>query len=139
MQQKRLDSIRRIPSMSIELLKQEVVTESKADTTAKIKCPHCFYPMEKVRLESPASLTIDVCGDCNHIWLDGGELARIQLAYECSNFGRDQIELRHRYESLTPEEKEALQRRIDKLPKLNPSGLDEENRRALALFQLFLS
>ena len=124
MQEKRLESIRRIPGTSIELLKQEVIDEYHPDTIEKIKCPRCFYPMRKVKVPPPASLMIDVCGDCGNVWLDGGELARIQLAYESSACGREHSEFRRRYEALTPEEKELLQRRINRLQKLNPSDHD---------------
>ncbi|MGD9127294.1 MAG: zf-TFIIB domain-containing protein [Planctomycetia bacterium] len=121
MQEKRLESIRIIPQTPVELLKKEVIEEQQPDTLHDIKCPHCFYPMTKVQLPPPASLMIDLCTDCQYVWLDGGELARIQLAYECSDIGREHRELRRRFEALTPKERELLQRRINKLQTLNPS------------------
>ena len=80
--EKRFCTVIRCDAASIELLKNEVILESKADTTHKIKCPRCFYPMLKLKLEWLGSITIDVCGNdkCGHLWLDGGELARAQLS-----------------------------------------------------------
>ena len=81
-QEKRFGAVARSEDAPIDLLKQEVVNESKPDTTKKIKCPRCHCLMMKLKIDSPASLTIDVCRDskCGHLWLDGGELARLQLA-----------------------------------------------------------
>ena len=91
--EKRFGAILRCEEAPVDLLKQEVVNESKPDTMKKIKCPRCYYPMLKLKIDSPASLTIDVCGNgkCGHLWMDGGELARLQLAAKISGVKKDEF------------------------------------------------
>lgn len=86
---------------------QEIATEAKteraADTPHEIRCPRCHCPMEKERAfadDMPlhkagmASFGVDVCGQCGITWLDGGELALVQLNYEFSPKG---VESRRHY------------------------------------------
>jgi Zn-finger nucleic acid-binding protein len=46
------------------------------------ECPSCKIPMNKVRYGKIRHTMIDMCGDCNGIWLDKGELTSIQLSFE---------------------------------------------------------
>ena len=90
--EKRFETILQCEEAPIELLKQEVLTESKPDTIPEIKCPRCFYVMLKLKLDAPISCTLDVCRDkeCGLLWLDGGELARVQLAYKMANLDKSE-------------------------------------------------
>ena len=45
-------------------------------------CPACDIGMKKKKYGKVSSTIIDLCEKCNGIWLDKGELERIQLDYE---------------------------------------------------------
>jgi Zn-finger nucleic acid-binding protein len=57
---------RRLPSAEIQ--------------TKEISCPRCRprVILKKVRSERDRHVLLDVCGSCQGVWLDGGELAAIQ-------------------------------------------------------------
>ncbi len=113
---KRLESIKRHPGNSVTELKKEVLEEAAPDTKQKIRCPRCRLSMKKRFLDAPASVHFDFCQSCDVIWLDGGELARIQLTYEISSKGRDAIEFRKRFETLSAEERKTLNAKIRAMP-----------------------
>ncbi len=111
----RLEGIKRADRRSVELLKQEITAHSASDTTEKIRCPRCRRAMKKQFIEAPASLHVDACRECETIWLDGGELARLQLAHEISVRGQDAAEFRRRQREMTPEQKAQFSRNLEKL------------------------
>lgn len=49
----------------------------RAARSKKIVCPRCAKPLEQ---RSFGAVTVDSCGNCHGVWLDGGELA--MLAHE---------------------------------------------------------
>jgi hypothetical protein len=59
---------------------------------------------------------IDECANCGLIWLDGGELASLQLAYEASEQGREARELRRRMEEMPPQRRAEFERALAELP-----------------------
>jgi Zn-finger nucleic acid-binding protein len=59
---------------------------------------------------------IDRCQRCNLIWLDAGELAKLQLKFETGDRGLEQEKMIARRENMTPEEKKEFEERIDHLP-----------------------
>ena len=115
MADRRLENIRRSDKRSVELLKQEVTEQSGGDTAEKIRCPRCHRVMKKKFIAAPASLHIDACRDCEMLWLDGGELARLQLSHEISARGRDAAEFRRRHREMTPEQKAQFEQDLEKL------------------------
>lgn len=53
------------------------------DTAAyqrKIQCPVCTKSMETHPYYGPGNVVVDTCGDCGYVWLDHGELKRIEEA-----------------------------------------------------------
>lgn len=112
---KRLESIKRTDKLSVELLKAEISGQSHCDTAEIIRCSRCLRTMKKQFIAAPASLHIDVCRDCETVWLDGGELARLQLAHQISMRGRDAAEFRRRHRAMTPEQKAQFASDIEKL------------------------
>lgn len=60
--------------------------------------------------------SIDRCTKCELMWLDAGELAKLQIIHEYSVKGREQQAFRERLENMTPEEKKELDDRIASLP-----------------------
>ncbi|MBN1908612.1 MAG: zf-TFIIB domain-containing protein [Pirellulales bacterium] len=116
MSRNRMEGIRRVAKRPVEQLKQETTAEAQPDTQEAIRCPRCRRKMKKHFLEDPVSLHLDVCADCEFLWLDGGELARIQLGHQISPQGRESTELQRRVQERTPGERAQLQRDIDALP-----------------------
>ncbi len=49
------------------------------------ECPKCRLVMNKAKYGELGATTVDVCKKCKGIWLDPGELERIQLTYEAVN------------------------------------------------------
>ncbi len=112
---RRVENIKRSNKRAVELLKREVSEESGADTLEEIRCPRCRRKMQKKFIAAPASLHVDLCGDCEMSWFDGGELARLQLTHEISPGGRDAAEFRRRHEEMTPQRRAEFERNLQKL------------------------
>jgi Zn-finger nucleic acid-binding protein len=111
----RVEAAKRIRKETVEQLKQQVIDESRPDTKETIRCPRCRRKMEKRFVEAPAALSMDVCPDCTLVWLDGGELARLQLSHEISPAGRDAGERQRRLETMSPEAKAEFEENLSKL------------------------
>ncbi len=111
----RLSSIQTRRRRSEDDLLHEVVNEGP-DTIEKLRCPACLRRMEK-REKKIGSLRffVDRCLDCQHIWLDKGELAKLQVAFEYSEKGEEAERFRQRLENMSEEEKAAFERRIGNL------------------------
>jgi Zn-finger nucleic acid-binding protein len=50
-----------------------------------LTCPACNVTMNKVRSERDAQVIMDLCPQCNHTWLDGGELEALRTESLLSN------------------------------------------------------
>ncbi len=115
----RLEQIRRRMDTGIAELGREVEAEGAPGTAREIRCPKCHCPMEKQRAferdrarfsAGIEAFGVDVCTQCDVTWLDGGELARIQLNYELSPAGIENRRHYVRYSDLDPQEREAFLR-----------------------------
>jgi len=112
----RLKSIQARRRQSEDDLLDEVVNEG-TDTIDKVRCPACLRRMEKHRKRiGSLKFHIDRCRDCDHLWLDKGELAKLQVAFEYSEKGEEAERFRQRLANMSPQEKTAFQRRVDSLP-----------------------
>ncbi len=58
------------------------------------QCPRCHVAMKKQRASEDPNVTIDVCERCQGIWLDSGELDRLELK-DLSHTKRFGVELEH--------------------------------------------
>ena len=115
----RYEAIRRIPHKTLAELEAEAQEGFAGDNPAPIRCPRCHVTMFKKPIAVPGfSLNTDVCRDCALVWLDGGELALAQLAYQASPKFRDVQEMKRRAEALDadPERKAAYDEAVAKLP-----------------------
>lgn len=115
----RLERVERDPARSATLLKQEARAEHAGDHTAPAACPRCHGMMKlKTITRGSAELHLDVCAPCNLYWLDGGELALVQLLYETSPQGQEARALQRRAleASLSPERQARLQKAMAHLP-----------------------
>lgn len=121
----RLDAIKRDPERSSTLLKQEARAEHGGDNEALVGCPRCHAIMEKkILTRGAAVLHLDYCPPCDLYWLDGGELALVQLLFETSAKGQEARELQRRAlaASLSPERQARFQEALARLPDDLPSG-----------------
>ena len=115
----RYEAIRRIPHKTLAELEAEAQEGFAGDNPAPIRCPRCHVTMFKKPIAVPGfSLNTDVCRDCALVWLDGGELALAQLAYQATPAFRDVQEMKRRAEALDadPERKAAYDEAVAKLP-----------------------
>ncbi|RMF40625.1 MAG: hypothetical protein D6753_11345 [Planctomycetota bacterium] len=112
----RLEVIRNRRDKSPEQLVHEIA-EGGEDSMQRLRCPECRVTMRKERHHlGPSEFWIDVCTKCELVWLDPGELAKLQLAFELSEQGAERAQLRQRLANMTPEEQQELQERIAQLP-----------------------
>ena len=49
-----------------------------ASKTTDFRCPKCGGPFEELQYSVPDPLVIDRCGSCGGIWLDRGEVPRLE-------------------------------------------------------------
>jgi len=79
--------------------------------------------MKKKPLSIPGfSLHFDLCVQCCLIWLDGGELAMAQLAYQATPAFRQSQNMKRQATELEadPKRKASLKKAISKLPQSSP-------------------
>lgn len=46
--------------------------------TTELACPKCGKPLEEMRYTAASDLVIDRCSGCGGIWLDAGEVPRLE-------------------------------------------------------------
>lgn len=123
----RLECIERRDEKSAEELKAEASTEFGASTGDVLRCPRCRIRMRKQSLGLPVlDLDCDVCHQCDLVWLDGGELAMLQLGYQASGKFINAQEMKRRFEALeaSPERKAEFEANMARLPD-RPDIFDE--------------
>jgi len=80
------EQIKRSEVKSPQELKDEAQEQFHPNSDDALKCPRCRLSMKKVHESLPGvELTLDHCKSCSLNWLDGGELALLQLGYEGTN------------------------------------------------------
>ena len=101
----RLKSIQARRRNSENDLLDEVVEEG-VDTLDKLRCPTCLRRMEKrTKRMGTLQFLIDQCRDCEHLWLDKGELAKLQVIYQYSEKGEEAERFRQRLATMSSQEK----------------------------------
>ncbi len=116
----RYDSIQRIPEKTLAELEAEAKAGFLGDNPVPIRCPRCHLAMEKRPLSAPGfDLHVDLCRACSLVWLDGGELAMAQLAYQANPAFQDAQKHKQRAADLEadPERKAAFDKAVSKLPR----------------------
>ena len=117
---KRLRLIKSLREQSPEALQSEADTQQVPDTQEQIGCPRCRVETmnkERVRIAADDFFHLDVCRKCDRVWLDGGELARLQIKFEQSAKAVEAFAHQERLRSFTDEQRAEFQERIDKLPR----------------------
>ncbi len=128
---KRLRLIRSSRERETDTLADDASAEHQPDTIEQIRCPKCrVYRMEKerVRVSDDEVFMLDVCPKCEHVWLDGGELARLQMTFEQSAKAIDAFARQEQLQNLDDERREAFEQQLDELPSgehfLHAAGID---------------
>lgn len=116
----RFKSIKRVDRKSPDELKSEAKSEFRKSSIETLKCPKCHLALEKRRVDLPfVELHTDVCEGCEVVWLDGGELALLQLGYQASSKFIDAQEFKRRMAELeaSPARKARFEENLGKLPR----------------------
>jgi Zn-finger nucleic acid-binding protein len=143
----RFESIKRIATKTEHELKKEASTDFKYSTTNFINCPRCHMKMKKQSINIPVvELQTDICKGCKLIWLDGGELALLQLLHQSKSGFLNAQELKRRMQNLEadPERKAKFEAALAKLPDpdyipenvLNEVGEEIINATLTSLFEI---
>jgi Zn-finger nucleic acid-binding protein len=97
----RLKCIERGDRTSIDKLKAEATEEFGASSGDVLQCPRCRLRMRKQSLGLPVlDLDCDICSACDLVWLDGGELAMLQLSYQAGSKFINAQEMKRRFAEL---------------------------------------
>ncbi len=127
----RLKLIKGAREQKPEALRSEAQTERAPDTQERIRCPHCRVEAmrkERVRVGGDEEFHLDVCRKCDRVWLDGGELARLQMKFEQSAKALEAFARQERLQTFDDQQRTELEERIDKLreqPELFGASLTE--------------
>ena len=46
----------------------------------EIRCPACSHRMDTHPYYGPGNIVVDTCGECGYLWLDHGEMTRVESA-----------------------------------------------------------
>jgi Zn-finger nucleic acid-binding protein len=71
---------------------------------------------QRVRVSDDEAFYLDACPECDHVWLDGGELARLQMKFEQSAKAIDAFARQEQLQNLDDTRREAFQQQLDELP-----------------------
>lgn len=116
----RLKAIQRRRTKSDEELETEFVADAQ-DTPHKIRCERCVTHMKKRKKKlGETEFMIDECAKCRSLWLDAGELAKLQLIYEMSDKGMEAKRFQDRLRNMSPADKAEFEERIASLPEEMP-------------------
>ena len=115
----KMKSIERVDHKTREQLKSEASAEFSGSSSQRLRCPRCRLPMHKQVINLPViDLQYDICTGCSLVWLDGGELALVQLAYQSGSGFLNAQELKRRMQELeaSPERKAIFKANLANLP-----------------------
>ncbi len=115
----RLRAIKRSDQLGADALMEEAARDFKGPTPIAASCPACKVRMRPEPIPVPGmDVHMDVCRSCQMVWLDGGELALLQLAYEQTPEYQEIAERRRRARELEacPERSARFQEDLSRLP-----------------------
>ncbi len=85
-----------------------------------LPCPACGRTMETFDYAGDTGILLDRCRDCGGLWLDGGELEKVQAAVEASDENLDAAAKRYSGTLREVEAREDLQQQKDNRRTLAP-------------------
>lgn len=90
----------------------------------ELRCPRCRGPMEEQRSSKHSKIFWDYCDACDLVWLDPGELAKIQQERETMLQDHEYQEMRQHWSDRSPEQmtefQKKLSRQLEAKPKEQP-------------------
>jgi Zn-finger nucleic acid-binding protein len=113
----RLQGIQRRQQYPREALQRSLHNTMCTNVDSQIMCPRCRTPMEKDSYNFGVRLEMDVCPECQSVWLDPGELEQAQMEFEQSLTGRDLQRLKHTWEEMPEERRREFEKNRERLPK----------------------
>lgn len=66
--------------------------------------------------KAPEKFYLDKCRECQFVWFDAGELAKIQIAYEATARSQEATLLQERHRQMDPAAKEQFEENLANLP-----------------------
>lgn len=111
----RVKTIERKRDKDIAALAGEIGASDGADTIHKIRCPRCRNRMDKKLVKASRKFSVDECRNCDYVWLDGGELAAIQVAFSAREQTVEINRMRKRLASMTEAQRNEYETRIANL------------------------
>ena len=111
----RVRTIERKIDKDLTALVAEIDIANGSDTVQSVRCPRCRNRMTKKKIRAQINFAVDECSNCEFVWLDGGELAEIQLAFGTKEQTAEVNRMRDRLASMTVEEKNEYETRIANL------------------------
>ncbi len=111
----RLDAINKRVDKDIAGLNEEVGLAVELDLEHEIRCPRCKNEMDKESVSKNPPFRIDRCDGCEMVWLDPGELAKLQLKLEASPQTQELNRMRERLETMTEEQRQEHETNLSKL------------------------
>lgn len=134
----RLKGIQRRRQYPAEAFQRAIDASPGVDTDSVLRCPLCRRAMRKERTRFGVHFQVDMCSGCGAVWLDAGELERLQMHFEQSPFGQDSRRLQETWETMSPERREEFERNRARLPEFNAWDVEVgEERCVLRRLDLF--
>lgn len=106
------DWAERVKVESLDELEEKLVSDS--DTKTALCCPKCSRLMTKYVVSGSLDTRLDLCGNCDEAWLDGGEwrlIKSLKLGNELPSIFTDQWQRKARTEKAELD-------RVDRLKKM---------------------
>lgn len=105
-----VNAVRWRPERDAPALNSEAQSEGIAH--GELRCPRCRGPMKEQPSRRHSQVLWDFCHECDLVWLDAGELAKIQLERESSRQGEEYQRMRDYWKQKTPSEMTDFQQKL---------------------------
>ncbi len=120
---RRVSGISRCREKAPDDLKREALAVAGMESGQNLQCPRCGRPMDKDHWPRVKTFQIDKCRECELVWFDTGELARLQLEYEATPIAQEAARFQDRHRRMTPEEQQQFEENLARLPEGDASLL----------------
>jgi Zn-finger nucleic acid-binding protein len=112
----RLKGIQRRKQYPREALERSLEHTTRSNLESKVLCPKCRTPMQKNTHSFGVKLELDVCPDCQSVWLDPGELEQAQMEFEESLTAQDLERMKRTWQEMSPERRRQFEINRERLP-----------------------
>lgn len=105
-----VDALKRRRQNNEEQLESEA--NDVASPHGELRCPKCLGPMKAAPSSKHSNVIWDHCPGCDLVWLDAGELAKIQLERESMLQAHEYEEMRDRWKNKPTNEITEFQKQL---------------------------